>query len=165
MSLTAPKTKEEGRFQYCNYGYDTTKFKSFDDCMANYNKVFYPPTTTDYRVVCKDGTFDIGNGVVAPCVGRGGVKSSSGGAVNVPQGVGQAKQTFLEKNKTMLIAVGVPVGFYAFSKYKKYDNKKTAKVTIIGSVVVLGLVVLNGFSGAWSGTSFMDRTFGQQKYW
>jgi hypothetical protein len=59
----------------------------------------------------------------------------------------------------------IPIGFYAFSKYQKYDNKKTAKVTIIGSVVVLGLVVLNGFSGAWSGTTFMDRTFGQQKYW
>jgi hypothetical protein len=59
----------------------------------------------------------------------------------------------------------VPIGFYAYSKYKKYDGKKTAKVTIVGSVVVIGLVILNGFSGAWSGTSFMDRTFGQQKYW
>ena len=59
----------------------------------------------------------------------------------------------------------VPIGFYAFSKYKKYDSKKTLKVTIIGSVVVLGAIVFNGFSGAWSGTTFMDRTFGQQKYW
>ena len=59
----------------------------------------------------------------------------------------------------------VPIGFYAFSKYKKYDSKKTLKVTIIGSVVVLGAIVLNGFSGAWTGTTFMDRTFGQQKYW
>jgi len=40
MSLMAPRTPEEGKFQYCNYGYDTTKFKSFDDCMTNYNKVF-----------------------------------------------------------------------------------------------------------------------------
>jgi hypothetical protein len=59
----------------------------------------------------------------------------------------------------------IPIGFYAFSKYKKYDSKKTLKVTIIGSVVVLGAIVFNGFSGAWSGTTFMDRTFGQQKYW
>jgi hypothetical protein len=79
---------------------------------------------------------------------------------NVPS---TAKQTFLEKNQNKLIAIGVPLGFYAFSKYKKYDGKKTAKVTIIGSVVVLGLVVLNGFSGAWSGTTFMDKTFGKQK--
>jgi hypothetical protein len=82
--------------------------------------------------------------------------------INVPS---TAKRTFLQRNQTMLITVGVPLGFYAFSKYKKYDNKKTAKVTIIGSIVVIGLVVLNGFSGAWSGTTFMDRTFGQQKYW
>lgn len=82
--------------------------------------------------------------------------------VNVPS---TKKQTFLEKNQNKIIAIGVPLGFYAFSKYKKYDDKKTAKVTIIGSVVVLGLVVLNGFSGAWTGTTFMDRTFGKQKYW
>ena len=51
MSLLAPQTKEEGKFQYCNYGYDKTKFKSFEDCMTNYNKVFYPATTTDLPVV------------------------------------------------------------------------------------------------------------------
>lgn len=49
MSLYAPQTKEEGKFQYCNYGYDKTKFKSFEDCMTNYNKVFYPATTTDSK--------------------------------------------------------------------------------------------------------------------
>jgi hypothetical protein len=59
----------------------------------------------------------------------------------------------------------IPIGFYAFSKYKGFDGKKTAKVTIFGSVIVIGLVVLNGFSGAWSGTTFMDRTFGKQRYW
>ena len=59
----------------------------------------------------------------------------------------------------------IPIGFYAFSKYKSFDGKKTAKVTILGSVVVIGLVALNGFSGAWSGTTFMDRTFGKQRYW
>ena len=84
---------------------------------------------------------------------------------NVPQGVGQVKQTFLEKHQNHLILVGVPVGFYAFSKYKKYDNKKTLKVTIIGSVVVLGAIVLNSLTGMWSGTTFMDSKFGKQKYW
>jgi hypothetical protein len=82
--------------------------------------------------------------------------------VSLPQGVGLAKQSFLEKNQTMLIGIGVPLGFYAFSKYKKYDGKKTAKVTIIGSVVVLGLVVLNGFSGAWTGNTIAKRIFGKQ---
>ena len=166
MSLLAPQTKEEGKFQYCNYGYDKTKFKSFDDCMTNYNKVFFTPTTTDltpinkFEVTCKDGTKDVSNGKNPPCTKNGGVKQNA--PLQVPQ---IAKQTFLEKNSWKLIAVGVPVGFYAFSKYQKYDNKKTLKVTIIGSVVVLGAMVLNGFSGAWTGTTFMDNTFGKQKYW
>lgn len=58
-----------------------------------------------------------------------------------------------------------PIGLYAFSKFKGYDNKKTAKVTIVGSIIIIGAVVLNGFSGAWSGTTFMDRNFGKQKFW
>jgi hypothetical protein len=76
------------------------------------------------------------------------------------------KKSITSGNLNMLAKASiVPIGLYAFSKYKKYDNKKTIKVTIIGSVVVLGAIILNGFSGAWSGNSFMDRTFGQQKYW
>ena len=81
---------------------------------------------------------------------------------NQPLGYTQKEQTFLQKNQTMLIGIGVPVGFYAFSKYKKYDGKKTAKVTIIGSVVVLGLVVVNGLSGMWSGNTIAKRIFGKQ---
>jgi hypothetical protein len=38
MALFAPRTKEEQKFQHCNYGYDTSKYKSFDDCMKNYYK-------------------------------------------------------------------------------------------------------------------------------
>jgi hypothetical protein len=33
MSIRAATTCEEGIWQYCNYGYDTTKYTSFDDCM------------------------------------------------------------------------------------------------------------------------------------
>jgi len=116
-------------------------------------------TINKYEVTCKDGTKDVSNGTMPPCTNNGGVKDAP---INVPQ---VAKRSFLDEHKGRLIAVGVPVGFYAFSKYKKYDSKKTLKVTIIGSVVVLGAIVLNGFSGAWTGTTFMDRTFGQQKYW
>jgi hypothetical protein len=57
----------------------------------------------------------------------------------------------------------VPIGLYAFSKYQKYDTKKTLKVTIIGSVVILGAVILNGFSGAWSGVTYLDRLIGKSK--
>jgi hypothetical protein len=38
MSLFAPRTEGEGKFQYCNYGYDKTKYTSFEDCMAKYGK-------------------------------------------------------------------------------------------------------------------------------
>lgn len=124
---------------------------------------------TSTPVLCKDGTTK--NQLSSPmgkyadaCVNNGGRANQP--IVNAPVNVPSTKkQTFLEKHQNHLIMVGVPLGFYAFSKYKKYDDKKTAKVTIIGSVVVLGLVVLNGFSGAWTGTTFMDRTFGKQKYW
>ena len=38
MSLFAPTTEGEGKFQYCNYGYDRAKYTSFEDCMARYGK-------------------------------------------------------------------------------------------------------------------------------
>ena len=59
--------------------------------------------------------------------------------------------------KLVVQASVFPIGLYAFSKYKGYDGKKTAKVTIIGSIIILGAVVLNGFSGAWTGVSITDK--------
>jgi len=38
MAVFGARTKEEQKFQHCNYGYDTTKYKSFEDCMTNYYK-------------------------------------------------------------------------------------------------------------------------------
>jgi hypothetical protein len=52
MASRAPETKEEQKFQYCNYGYDTSKYKSFDDCMANYykyNKSDLPDSLNKYN--------------------------------------------------------------------------------------------------------------------
>jgi hypothetical protein len=112
-------------------------------------------------VTCNDGTKDITNGKKAPCVSNGGVKMTSV-AVNVPQGVGQAKRTFLDEHKNHLIMIGVPLGFYAFSKYQKYDSKKTLKVTIIGSVVVFGAIFINAMSGFGSGNTYTKRLFGKQ---
>lgn len=39
MSLHTPSNKAEEKFQYCNYGFDPNKFRDFNDCMANYDKV------------------------------------------------------------------------------------------------------------------------------
>ena len=80
MSVRPPQTKEEQKFQHCNYGYDTSKYKSFDDCMKNYYKF---------------NKSDLPSTDVAP-------------------------QTFLEKNKTNLLIVGVLVlGYLAYKKFNK----------------------------------------------
>ena len=34
MSLRAATTPEESIWQYCNYGYDKTKYTSQEDCIA-----------------------------------------------------------------------------------------------------------------------------------
>lgn len=68
-------------------------------------------------------------------------------------------QTLYEKTNNRLkqipaqlrLAV-IPVGLYAFSKYKGYDGIKTAKVTIIGSVGIFALIVVDTLSG-WSSPS------------
>jgi hypothetical protein len=140
------------------------------------NGKLYQPNVNTNEVTCNDGTKDITNGKKPPCINNGGVKQIS--PVKLPLSVTNPElykkniEMSAEKDKKMrqigvitLLAKAsiVPIGFYAFSKYQKYDNKKTAKVTIIGSVVVLGLVVLNGFSGAFSGTTFIERTFGNKK--
>lgn len=85
---------------------------------------------------------------------------------NLEESRAKDKQMMAIGRLTTLAKLSVPpIALYAFSKFKGYDNTKTAKVTIIGSVIIIGAIALNGFSGAWSGTSIMDRTFGQQKFW
>jgi hypothetical protein len=46
MSLRAATTKQEAIFQYCNYGYDKSKYTSREDCMSRYNpsQKFNEPT-------------------------------------------------------------------------------------------------------------------------
>lgn len=68
-------------------------------------------------------------------------------------------QTLFEKTNNRLKQIPVqlrlavvPVGLYAFSKYKGYDGKKTAKVTIIGSVGIFALLFIDAMSG-WSSPS------------
>jgi hypothetical protein len=69
------------------------------------------------------------------------------------------KKQKLKQIKQYGTLVGVPLAFILFSKYKKYDSKKTTKVTIIGSLIVFSAIALNGFSGAWDGETFTDRLF------
>ena len=57
----------------------------------------------------------------------------------------------IEGKVGLALVYGAPIGLFAFSRYKNYSGKKTALVTIGGSILVVGLVFFNGFSGAWSG--------------
>ena len=121
MSLRPAETKEEGKFQYCSYGYDTTKFKSFDDCMTNYNKVFYPPTTTDLPIVVKPTTDGVKQQNLNLAIGGDvmtqedkfyemfGIKKSRSGDIGIqsrPLG-------------RLLVAVVLVAGYFAYKKFKK----------------------------------------------
>lgn len=46
MSLRAPQNAAEAKFQYCNYGYDKTKYSSFGDCMKRHVSNFTPLPST-----------------------------------------------------------------------------------------------------------------------
>ena len=126
MSLLPPKTKEEQKFQHCNYGYDTSKYKSFDDCMANYYKFNksnlpdklpnqYNQGVNQYnqglsmKLTCNDGTTSVGDfsKVDAPCKNNGGVKSLE-------------PITSKEPIYYILVTAGVLVaGYFAYKKFKK----------------------------------------------
>jgi hypothetical protein len=57
MSLRAPQTAAEGKFQYCNYGRNKDKYPTFEDCMKNYMTNVtndFPPISG--VVTCGDGT-------------------------------------------------------------------------------------------------------------
>jgi hypothetical protein len=36
MSLLPPRSNQEAKFQYCNYGRNRDKYPTFEDCMKNY---------------------------------------------------------------------------------------------------------------------------------
>jgi hypothetical protein len=72
---------------------------------------------TEFKVACKDGTFDIGNGVVAPCVNKGGQKDNS----QVPTKSGDSifKKLAGAYNKNLIVAVVLIAGYFAYKKFKK----------------------------------------------
>lgn len=49
MSLQAPKSCGEAVFQYCNYGYDKTKYSSYQDCISRHPAVACPDGDTIYE--------------------------------------------------------------------------------------------------------------------
>jgi hypothetical protein len=47
MALRAPQNAAEAKFQYCNYGYDKSKYSSFEDCMKRHESKFSPPPVSE----------------------------------------------------------------------------------------------------------------------
>jgi hypothetical protein len=43
MALRAPQNAAEAKLQYCSYGYDKSKYSSFEDCMKRHESKFSPP--------------------------------------------------------------------------------------------------------------------------
>jgi hypothetical protein len=51
MALRAPQNAAEAKFQYCNYGYDKSKYSSFEDCMKRHESKFSPPPPQDKKTM------------------------------------------------------------------------------------------------------------------
>ena len=72
---------------------------------------------TEFKVACKDGTFDIGNGKNAPCVNKGGQKDNS--QVPTKTGVSIFKKLAGAYNKNLIVAGVLVAGYFAYKKFKK----------------------------------------------
>jgi hypothetical protein len=71
-------------------------------------------TVADYKVLCNDGTLDISNGAVAPCVNKGGIK-----------GLSNVKSFFSEENvKSLLNGINLGRPSQAINRIKFYKFKE-----------------------------------------
>lgn len=142
MSLQAPRTPEEGKFQYCNYGYDSTKFKSFDDCMTNYNKVFniesntQKPSKFDYSGINEmlKNSIPFIPPFMQPIIKNGSDFNKQKSEIERQQILALEQKKYdaekamsdAQKNKTkepiyyILVTAGVMIaGYFAYKKFKK----------------------------------------------
>jgi Tfp pilus assembly protein PilX len=137
MSLFPARTREEAIWQNCNYGYDTSKYKSFEDCMTKQglNINFQKPANqtsnnvTSTPVLCKDGTTK--NQLSSPTGRYSDACMNNGGrAENQPVAQAQSKSptksgvSIFKKlagayNENLIIAVVLVAGYFAYKKYKK----------------------------------------------
>lgn len=107
MSLRAPQTASEAKFQHCNYGYDKSKFSSFDDCMKRYDDVMGTKFSPQRESV--------------------GEKDPSG-ASSTKQDPSNPESQFeyllgirMTKTQKWAVVIGVTLGIYGFAYYL---NKK-----------------------------------------
>jgi hypothetical protein len=120
MSLFAPRTKGEEKFQYCNYGYDKSKYKSFDDCMANYDKYNKSNLPDSLPILVKPTTEEVkqqnllvrnrGNSLTTEdkFYEMLGIKKTNGGWGIQSRPLGR-----------ILVGVILVAGYFAYKKFKK----------------------------------------------
>ena len=114
MSLIAPRTKEEEKFQYCNYGYDKNKYTSFDDCMANYGKadgVKITPTPLNQGTPTDPKSFNQGKtfGEQSPTTIEGIANTGANNILNNKHNT----------NNYLIIGVAIVIGYLIYKKIKK----------------------------------------------
>jgi hypothetical protein len=102
MALRAPQNAAEAKFQYCNYGYDKSKYSSFEDCMKRHESKFSPPPPKDQK--------------------------TEGGAIlpNDPKNpVSEVEGLFgirLTKKQKWAWVIGITLGIYGFAYYMNKKN-------------------------------------------
>lgn len=157
MSNYIATTCEEAVFQYCNYGYDKTKYTSREDCLDKKTKedCGTKNTSSEPMITCNDGTQEYPfpgtpSFQPIPCENHGGVKVNSGGGIPAAEansnancesvlGVGGLFQFHCWQKDAKILSL---VGLVAFSGYGIYTKKTPIKIIGLGLLGVLsGLVV------------------------
>jgi hypothetical protein len=122
MSLFPARNAAEAKWQYCNYGYDHSKFSSFDDCMKRHDEVFKsknsPPPPQNNK------TF----GEMPPQKESVGEKDPSG-APSTKQDPTNPESQFeyllgirMTKPQKWAVVIGVTLGIYGFAYYMYKKN-------------------------------------------
>ena len=96
----------------------------------------------NYKVLCNDGTYDIGNGVVAPCINRGGQKQSNpieGGQGFLDRQNELAKQQALLQEASQIGYSGLTDK--VFGKQSNFVSGGGNRFLILPTYVILGTIV------------------------
>jgi hypothetical protein len=96
----------------------------------------------NYKVLCNDGTYDVNNGVVAPCINRGGQKQSNpieGGQGFLDRQNELAKQQALLQEASQIGYSGLTDK--VFGKQSNFVSGGGNRFLILPTYVILGTIV------------------------
>lgn len=107
MSLFPARSIQESIWQSCNYGYDTSKYKSYEDCLTKQGLILnqqWKPNPATYNA----------NVEIAKKQIEEAVKKSRENAQ------AQKPRTFFEMNQGyIVIGLVLVAGYFAYKKFKK----------------------------------------------